>query len=157
MLLLSTESIFATGTGISSDFYIITTAVELNDIRNDLTAYYKSVNNIDETDYLSSTGVEYNDGKLRDGTDIGSFVGRCFNNKASRFYATNATFNDNASGDIGALSYQWKSNGREIEKPPRHAPLSEQDIDVSGLANDVYRLKVRTSDGEAARKIVING
>lgn len=50
------------GGGTKTDPYIIETAVELNEMRNDLAAYYKLGNDIDLTEYLSEGNPGYNDG-----------------------------------------------------------------------------------------------
>jgi len=50
---------FSGGNGTPSNPYIITTAAELDAVRNDLTANYKLGNNIDLTAYLSPAGAGY--------------------------------------------------------------------------------------------------
>ena len=54
-----TVSIFSQGDGTSGNPYIITTPVQLDSVRNNLSAYYKLGNNIDLTSYLASGGGGY--------------------------------------------------------------------------------------------------
>ncbi|WP_168120396.1 S-layer homology domain-containing protein [Paenibacillus sp. HB172176] len=53
---------FAGGTGTPTDPYQITTAAELDAVRNHLDASYLLMNDIDLSDYLSASGAGYNNG-----------------------------------------------------------------------------------------------
>lgn len=58
----SSPPVTLTGSGTENDPYLISTAQELNEVRNNLTAYYKLISDIDLSDYLAPDGDGYNDG-----------------------------------------------------------------------------------------------
>ncbi|MCL2510940.1 MAG: choice-of-anchor J domain-containing protein, partial [Bacteroidales bacterium] len=53
------QSLCGTGTGTATDPYIICTAEELDNVRNNLSAHYKLNNDIDLTEYLEADGDGY--------------------------------------------------------------------------------------------------
>ena len=59
VIFITKEMIFDQGTGTQANPYIITTPVQLDAVRNDLSAHYKLGNNIDLTAYLASGGAGY--------------------------------------------------------------------------------------------------
>lgn len=59
----ASASAFEGGTGISGDPYLIATPQQLDAVRDDLTAHYKLVDDIDLSTYVASGGEGYNDGK----------------------------------------------------------------------------------------------
>ncbi|MGC3977085.1 MAG: YDG domain-containing protein [Paludibacteraceae bacterium] len=67
----------AGGSGTSADPWQITTAAELDAVRNNLLAYYKVMNDIDLTSYVASGGAGYNGGEGWNpiGSDADRFTG----------------------------------------------------------------------------------
>ncbi|TVR14760.1 MAG: hypothetical protein EA391_12060, partial [Balneolaceae bacterium] len=92
---LITESpLFCGGEGTEDDPYLICTADELNNVREDLSAYYKLDNDIDLEAYLADDGAGYNDGKGWE--PIGTYV--------SWDNADNVPFTGSLDGDGHAIN-----------------------------------------------------
>lgn len=74
---LAAASSFAGGTGTAEDPWIITTPQQLDNVRNDLSAHYQLVNDIDLSSYVSSGGAGYHGGAGWEpiGNDLTSFTG----------------------------------------------------------------------------------
>ncbi|WP_168371012.1 InlB B-repeat-containing protein [Sporolactobacillus laevolacticus] len=74
---LAAASSFAGGTGTAEDPWIIATPQQLDNVRNDLSAHYQLVNDIDLSSYVSSGGAGYHGGAGWEpiGNDLTSFTG----------------------------------------------------------------------------------
>ena len=68
------EELFCGGSGTVAEPYLICTAEQLDNIREDLTAHYKLDNDVDLEAYLADGGAGYNDGKGWE--PIGAYIDR---------------------------------------------------------------------------------
>lgn len=95
------QSLFAGGTGTAEDPYLIETATQLDAIRNDLTASYKLIDDIDLTyDTANKNGLFYNNGNgwiSIDGVFSGSLDG---NNKTILGMTQQRTFEETNSNGL---------------------------------------------------------
>ncbi len=122
---------FAGGSGTAEDPYLIETANHLNNVRNDLSAHYKMVADIEfaETDFAED-GDFYNNGAgwqpigSKDTPFSGSFDG-------NGYTITGLKINDSSNGKIylGLIGYQ---NGGEIKD------LGMVDSEINSSATSAY-------------------
>ncbi len=96
------------GTGTEEDPYMITTASELNAVRQDLAAHYRLGNDID----LSATVAwNYGAGWMPLGNNTNSFTGSLDGHGHT---LRNLTVNRPKSDHQGLLGYQWKAQVRDL-------------------------------------------
>lgn len=133
-LLIGTTPTFAQfsgeGFGTENSPYLITTADQLFEVRNDLTAHYKLMNDLDLTDWLEDNASNYGWSPI--GSETSPFNGAFDGNNKCIF---NLTINRPTANDIGLFGFSVSATLKNIVLVNPHIEGAEN---VGGICGRRY-------------------